>query len=290
MSGVLSSNIASHALFSTNQIEVCFSDDIGNHRHIRGTGFWIEKNGSHYFVTNAHNIVPSVKPGPHSGLKLKTLKIRLRAKTVNKWLDETAFCEIELDGHVNTHQDADVTVIKNPKFINKQEKFAHGWFSSGDIADTQFFIDHLNVMDNASFIGFPGKDSLPWYDEKWNLAIARTVNIASHPAIPFSNKGIKTSDVMLVSGLSFSGSSGSPVLSHTKLGVGAVPELTGAQEPSNWQACLNQTIRSINNNITYPKLIGIMSGHWDDDAESDAFRHSGLSYLTRSTAILGLLT
>jgi hypothetical protein len=171
--------------------------------------------------------------------------------------------------------------------------------SFGDIANEEFFKYNLNVMDNASFIGFPGKRGLRWYDDSWNLAIARTVNVASHPAKPFLNEGIKTSDVMLVSGLSFSGSSGSPVLSHTKLGVAAVPELTRAQEPSQWQACLNQTIRSINNNITYPKLIGIMSGHWDEDANSspggkcksgaDVFRHSGLSYFTRSTAILDLL-
>jgi hypothetical protein len=164
----------------------------------------------------------------------------------------------------------------------------YGCFSFGDIANEEFFKNNLNVMDNASFIGFPGKGGHPWYDTFWNLAIARTVNIASHPAVPFTNKEIKTSDVMLVSGLSFSGSSGSPVLSHSKLSGAAVPYLTGAQEPSQLQYSFIPIIRWINNNITYPKLIGIMSGHWEEDASSllggngksgsDVFHHSGLSY------------
>jgi hypothetical protein len=290
VSGIASTNIASHALFFTNQIEVAFVDDIGNPRDILGTGFWVEKEGSHYFVTNRHNVDPSMmKRGENTGLCLHNLKIKLRRKVDDNWSHETAACEVEFHGNIEKHESADVAVIKNPTFINNQREFTYGCFSLGDIAGELFFIDYLNVMGNASFIGFPGNKGRPWYDDSWNLAIARTVNIASHPAIPFSNKDIKTSDVMLVSGLSFSGSSGSPVLSHKQLGVAAVPELTGVHEPSQWQGCLNRTIRAINNNITYPKLIGIMSGHWDEEADSDVFRHSGLSYLTRSTAILEML-
>ena len=73
---------------------------------------------------------------------------------------------------------------------------------------------------------------------------------------------------MLVSGLSFSGSSGSAVISHEKgirLGVG----LSGS-------------------NYVEPKLVGIMSGHWWNDEKQDAFQHSGLSYLTSSIAIIDL--
>lgn len=255
--GIESSSIASHALFFTNQIEVSFANDIGNHRNIRGTGFWVEKEGSHYFVTNAHNVDPGMKLGSDTQLRLHNLKISLRRKIGDTWYAETAACEVELARTFKKHKSADVAVIKDPKFIKKHDGLTYGCFSYGDIAGESFFKDHVNVMDNASFIGFPGKGGLPWYDDSWNLAIARTVNIASHPAIPFSNKGIPTSDVMLVSGLSFSGSSGSPVLSHSKPGRSAVPELTGAQAPSELPGRINQLIRSINTNITHPKLIGI---------------------------------
>jgi len=39
-----------------------------------------------------------------------------------------------------------------------------------------------------------------------------------------------------------------------------------------------------------PTILGIMSGHWWDVAkEPEMFRHSGLSYFTRSTSILELV-
>jgi hypothetical protein len=147
----------------------------------------------------------------------------------------------------------------------------HSCLKYSDVAGLQWIEENLNAMDMASFIGFPGKAGVPWYDEHWNLAIARTVNIASLPRVGFFNSAIPTSDVMLVSGLSFSGSSGSAMISHQKgirHGIG----------------------RGTGDDYVPPKLIGIMSGHWwNEEADSGVFRHSGLSYLTRSTAIIGLL-
>ena len=160
-SGIESSSVASHALFFTNQIEVTFADDIGNHKNIRGTGFWVEKEGSQYFVTNAHNIDPRMKLGPDTKMCLRELMIILRTKNGDIWLSETGSFEVEIDG-LKKHTSADVAVIKKPKFINKQHRFQYGCFSYGDIADESFFLKHLNVMDNASFIGFPGKKGLPW--------------------------------------------------------------------------------------------------------------------------------
>jgi hypothetical protein len=115
MSGIVSGNIASHALFFTNQIEVTFLDDIGNHKHGTGTGFWIDNGGAHYFVTNAHNINPHKIFGAETKLYLEKLKIMLRAKTGDNWSHETAACEIEIDGHLKTHPSADVAVIKKTK-------------------------------------------------------------------------------------------------------------------------------------------------------------------------------
>ncbi len=260
------SGIAPFALFHVNQIEVTFVDDIGNSRTILGTGFWVDKEGVHYFVTNAHNIEPGMKLGRDTKYQLSKFKIFLRRKIYGEWFPVTSACDIVIDDSLKKHLRADVAVIRSPKFINMPEGMAYTCFNFSDLAGSQWIEENLNAMDVASFIGFPGKAGVPWYDEHWNLAIARTVNIASLPRAGFFNSGISTSDVMLVSGLSFSGSSGSAMISHEKGIVGH----RGHYVP--------------------PKLIGIMSGHWwNEETDSDVFRHSGLSYLTRSTAIIDLL-
>jgi hypothetical protein len=95
--------------------------------------------------------------------------------------------------------------------------------------------------------------------------------LASIPAVEFRNDAVKTTEVMLVSGLSFSGSSGSPVLNQRK----GIPPGGDINDPS----------------YVPSKIIGIMSGHfWENpDDAPEMFRHSGLSYLTKSTAILALI-
>lgn len=262
------SGIAPYVVFHVNQIYISFTDDIGNFKQICGTGFWVNKNGRHYFVTNAHNIDPRMKLGPSTKLRLDKLKIRLRTQISGEWIADTTLYEVDLaNSQLSKHPTADVVVIENVRFIDLKPSMTYSCFKYDDLASQQFFATSLNPMDIASFIGFPGKTGIAWYDEIWNLAIARTVNIASYPRIGFSNSKIETSDVMLVSGLSFSGSSGSPVISHEK-GIKLGEGLSGC-------------------NYVPPKLIGIMSGHhWSD---TDAFLHSGLSYLTRSTAILEML-
>ena len=108
-------------------------------------------------------------------------------------------------------------------------------------------------------------------DTAWQMPIAKTVNVASRPENGFYNPAIQTSDVMLVSGLSFSGSSGRPVISHRK-GFRATPPLQS-------------------DGFVPAKLIGIISGHWwNEDPTSGIFFHSGLSYLTRSTSLHELVT
>lgn len=126
-------------------------------------------------------------------------------------------------------------------------------------------------MDVASFVGFPGNDGKKWWNKKWNLPISRTVHIASWPRIASSNNSIPTLDVMLVSGLSFSGSSGSPIISYEK-GIKAGATLS---------------------TVSYvaPRILGIMSGHWwNEEPKGGMFFHSGLSYFTRATSIRELLT
>ncbi len=108
------------------------------------------------------------------------------------------------------------------------------------------------------------------------LPIARIAYIANESSKPYNNSAIKTSDVTLVSGLSFGGSSGSPVILMPK-GIGI---------PTSFSPHV------------IPKIIGIMSGHARDilldpripeNSSPLLSAYSGLSYYTRSTSILELL-
>ncbi|MFX9181044.1 hypothetical protein ABTN76_20040, partial [Acinetobacter baumannii] len=73
----------------------------------------------------------------------------------------------------------------------------------------------------------------------------------------------------LVTGLSFGGSSGSPVFTY-EVGFNC-PE--GIKYSGRY---------------VEPKLIGIMSGHWFDKIP-EKFNHKGISYFTKATSILSLI-
>jgi len=271
------SGISSSVAFSVTQIETTFADDLGNAKGGTGSGFWLELNsGKEVFVTNRHNVDPTVLFGSDTTLKLQGLRLCLRQFERIPQSDQirhspgTKFFPVD-DCPIYASGSSDCAIIV-PQF--KEDTAPYEILTiirQPDLADQTFFREKLEMMDLASFIGFPGRRGIPWWDEVMGLPIARIASIASYPGVDFKNRGIKTADVVLVSGLSFTGSSGSPVISHEKsikLGKGL-----------------------INPAYVPPMVIGIMSGHWWDEAETpEMFRHSGLSYLTRSTSILHLIT
>ena len=121
-----------------------------------------------------------------------------------------------------------------------------------NIAHSEYFNNELKPVDSVTFVGFPKGD----FDLLNNLPIARNANIASAPHLRFKNEAVE-GDLILVAGMSFGGSSGSPVYSlpvgNPGLGFGRV---------------------------LIPKLIGIMSGHLNGERG-----HKGLSYFVKSTKI-----
>lgn len=258
-------------VFNVCRIKGIFSDKIGNEKRFSGTGFWVQESGSNYFVTNKNNLDPTVSFGDSTKLNLFELEIELRNTINGQPIRKTKMFGLADLTQIKVHDSADVAIIKDPQFTEDTGTYqAAGNFRKSDLADAIFFKNHCNVMDVASFIGYPGTSKSQWWDTDWNLGIARTVNIASLPQIPFSHSDVSTSEVCLVSGLSFSGSSGSVVLLHEK----GVKPGHGLENPS----------------YSGPKIIGIMSGHWPlPDTTPDMFNHSGLSYFTRSIAILELL-
>lgn len=256
----MSSGIHPGAALAVSRIVADMRDNFGQVRTGAGTGFWLLDGKDEYFITNRHNVDPVLRFGAGTQYRLEMVRVLLRRNQgIDEWLPETEFAHVvNLEKSLHCHPTADVALLKNPEHASI---FGHSNFTMEELATDDFFRNVLQPMDVASFLGYPGEGRSEWWDTFWNVAIARTVYISSWPAIPFQNPGIKTSDVILVNGLSFSGSSGSPVLSHRR------PQPVGAP-------------------FGPPRILGIMSGHWWDNPDDyPMFRHSGLSYFTRATAI-----
>jgi hypothetical protein len=273
-------------VFGVNRIRSEFVDDLGNVKSGTGSGFWIRSNsGRLCFVTNRHNIDPSLKY-PGAGLALTKLSLELRRfDEPGRFAAETQFFDLsEQLSKCVQGADFDCAII-DPEGNDIPPNFKpFPAFNESDLADQQFFEQGLRISDPLSFIGFAGRKGpqygdkpANWWDEVWNTPIARIAFVASLPLMPFSNVGIPTNDVMVVSGLSFSGSSGSPAIAHEKL---------FSETDSSGRHILKK-IPS--------RLVGIMSGHWWDHTSTPpeflapSVSHSGISYLTRSTSILALL-
>jgi hypothetical protein len=269
--------IAQHLIFAVTRIRAGFVDRIGNlFPPVVGTGFFLRTYDKRtVLVTNRHNLDPRLKLGAGTAYRLARLEVELRAvaPTAEPIVDaaevagpDTRFVHLgELATSVFASSDADCALVADPVWLEREEPYAAmALFTEDNLADERHFREHVRVMDAASFVGFPGRGGRHWWDEQWRLPIVRPASIASWPAVPFSNRSIKTADTLLVAGHSFTGSSGSPVLTH---GKGNSPTYVPA------------------------RTIGIMSGHFDEEVEHppEMFRHSGLSYLTRSTSILALL-
>lgn len=234
------------------------------------SGFWLLTVDDHVvFVTNRHNVDPALKHGSGTPFKLTEVDLQVRGA---------------IDGRVGFHpvtnlrtaiwcaSSADCAVIVDPALATGQRLDVGRIFREEDLAGEALF-PTLQITDGASFIGYPGLRGRPWWDQAAELPIARIATIASIPTTEYRNDAVKTTDVMLVSGLSFSGSSGSPVFSHPK----------GNAASGEGNVAGRSYVPS--------KIIGIMSGHfWENpDDPPEMFRHSGLSYLTKSTAILALI-
>ena len=188
---------------------------------------------------------------------------------------QTRFFRIEnLSDALHCSPSADCAVLVDPVMAGRDVNvFPNGTIvKTNDLVTSQAFNDGLvQPMESAIFLGFPGTSGQHWWDDVWKMPVARQCVLASVPSIPFTNQHVPTKDTILVSGLSFSGSSGSPVFLPPR---GLAPG--GAIDDPDWRP---------------GRLIGLMSGHfWESDATPDMFRHSGLSYLTRSSAIFELLS
>jgi hypothetical protein len=266
------SGIDQGVVFSVVRMKSEFRDPVGNRKSISGTGFWLANDGARVFVTNRHNVDPRLVLGAKTALELEKVQIRFRRYDPSGPLNELGWFEVtDVGACLVSHATADVAVLREPSFTDMPSDFHGGRaIPVTDIADMNFFRDSLRLFDLASFVGFPGGGGAEWWDTGRELPIARACYLASVPSVPFENDSIETDCVVLVSGFSFSGSSGSPVISHAK-GMKVGSGLEGGR-------------------YAPPRLLGIMSGHFRDrDTEPAMFQHTGLSYYTSSIAMLSLL-
>jgi hypothetical protein len=256
------SGINSKAFYMVSRIKTTFRDDLGNPKSGTGTGFWISDNQEkHSFATNRHNLDPTLKFGDITPYKLDSVAIELRKRAGDRVFPDTKFFSVTNANAIH-HADADCSILRDVQFEDTDISYGYYPFPVKDLADKVFFDKVAWPLDEVTFIGFPQD----WYDTEWVLPIGRNATIACEPSRSFSNPAIKTSDTLLVSGFSFNGSSGSPVFLHHQL-------------------------FDTNQRTKRPaKLVGIMSGHAREQVgdEPPMFRHSGLSYFTRSTSILDL--
>lgn len=204
-----------HPLLSNcvTRLDITFADSNGHEKKIWGTGFWIKQSDNNLvLVTNRHNFEPSLKNKDYVGYKLAELKVLLRKQDNNgTFTGVTEYFTINLTTILGAvHDEADVAIIINPQtFLFNQS--IEGYQNPvslylSEMADNNFFSTWCEMFDPVGFIGFPRE----WYDHNSNAPIGRMAYISSDPC-SFFNAHIKTSDVMLVTGLSFEESSGSPV-------------------------------------------------------------------------------
>lgn len=246
-------------------------ENVQKKKEIFGSGIWLgsSRGGKHlFFVTNRHLVDFDFdkENWKRQGLtSISNVDIELRKYSGNTPLSETAFFDIvSIQNKIYYPKDgSDLAVIAISISLAKLKEAGAKGFKpfclamDSYLAGKEYFDTDLKAIDGVTFIGFPSGD----YDHANNLPIARNANIASDPKKIFKNDWIE-GDLILLSGLSFGGSSGSPVYSlpvgNPAIGVGRVLS---------------------------PKLIGIVSGHLVDRDR----RHKGLSYLVKSTKIMDVL-
>lgn len=248
-------------LLSVVRIETTLANDVGDSKSGSATAFFVRgRNGHAYLVTNKHNVTGLVL-GPR--YSLVRLAVHVRQFDGDTPRPETQLVEFPLDDtrRLLHHETSDVSIYDTHNLGLPDGHRIAVWMEENYVAEQRVH-DVLQPMDFVSFIGFPGRRGDPWIDKVWHTPIARLASISSMPGVPFTNDKVPTTDVTLVNGLSFAGSSGSLVISHARdwavLGRDPVPV----------------------------QVVGIMSGGWNADPFGE---NSGMSYYTRSTSILELL-
>ncbi|MHB1693546.1 MAG: hypothetical protein ACYCUW_06660 [bacterium] len=276
-------------LSAIQKIRITFLDASKDLKPASGTGFWVMTEKKRMiFVTNKHNLEQNIYNNDKENYdlwKLKKIEIDFRFHNNENNQPYTNLIPIDCTEWERIYDDSnngpDVAILFTEPLMVPKPDFGVPVLQSASqymLANLNYLNNELQIGDSAYFIGFPG---LNLNDGEFKFPIIRHCGISSYPLIDFTDEvkrgnklGIPTKETCLVNGLSISGSSGSPIFSYQK-GIKAGPGIETAML------------------YREPRLIGIMSGRWDDKTPPISISHfkdhTGLSYFTKSTAILNLI-
>ena len=242
-------------LCAVQKILPTFNSEIDKPIQASGTGFWLlTKRGNLYFVTNRHNIDPTMHGENYSSRHLASVTILLRAYSQRDSLPCKDVFHLQVPIEELTivwpKDNCDVVLLRAQR-LSKPIDPNFVMLSIPDNAMT--YHRKPEIIDSLYFVGFPAALRK---SAEYDLPIVRSCTIASFPEIDYSQEDstIPSSETCLVEGLSFGGSSGSPVLrKHNE----------------------------------FLELFGIMSGHFREGSTGSL--HAGLSYIAKATSIQRLV-
>lgn len=251
-------------LYSAKKIIAHWGDN-GNIIEIRGTGFFIEKDGVIFLVTNRHVVDPGYSDARWLGYHIVGMRIESYSSfDENNFPIEKHIGDIENYSEFTFHENInnDIACLKNVRLKNGDMTIiCHIPYS---MLATEEWLSHLSVCDSIAYPGFP-----EWYDRQNDTPIFRMGTIASDPRLNYSYMPSSSKqNVIAYEGFSSSGASGSPVFSLQKgFPLGGGLEYSGPDD----------FYREV-------KVVGINAGHF-----SDTKGHSGISYFYKSSAIIEMI-
>ena len=262
-------------LYSALQINVIFSDKIGNQKSPLGTAFFVRnKEEKICLVTNRHMIDLTYKCEAQERKNLEKYSITqiiLFGKRKNPQpglapIEEQIFLPVpdqkitfpaDYNNDVASFNDLQVRRIEGMEAIS-DFFIPHKFLATENDIDTK-----LSVCDFVAFPGFP-----EYHDQKGKRPIFRTGTISSDPRTSYSYRDSVNGDCIAYEAFSIGGSSGSPVFAMQKGFTGMV-RIRGSRGVM---------------------LIGINGGHINlCDEKGNIKLHSGMSYFYKSSVILEII-
>jgi len=285
-----SHNLPPELPWAVSMIRTTFEDDIGNRRTGSGTGFWINTADGHVvFATNRHNVDASLafmRDTTLAKCRLARTEIHVRKGSVPHLVYEPGRFFDVVEPWWTLDEAADAAILVDPALDTgpvHDPQYNHVAVSESFLADGAWINRQLQMMDECYFIGYPsverGGETTLLYDVPATFPIARQAIIASGPF--YKHKDIRVAGPILVSGLSFHGSSGSPVVTPF---LGIPPGSVNTTRPREGGTLALVPVVAEHREA---RIIGIMTGAFY--ADQHQFTHAGLSYFTRAGYVLNLI-
>jgi len=292
-------NLPGELPWAVSMLKNVLKDEIGNGRSLAGTGFWLQTGDGHtVLATNRHLVDPALAfPGDPILAKCNVVATEVHVRQG----DDTSLLYAPgrffrvIDPYWIWDREADAAILVDPKldgYPPTDQMFRIVALPESLLADGAWINTKLQMMDECFFIGYPSvpKDSKDdsgepthLYDVPMTFPIARQAIIASSPF--FTHKDIKTTGVMLVSGLSFHGSSGSPVVTPL---LGVPPGSVTTKPMEDFPEYEHMPLALVTD-YREPRVIGIMTGKFETKEIDRVFTHAGLSYFTRAGYLSALI-